>query len=121
MATIKQRKAAERMVENGGNASRAMREVGYSPATAQNPKKLTESKGFLELCDELGLTDDLIVNALVADIKNKPKNRKAELELAAKMRGRLAAESSVTVVTPIQVLINEYKLKENNEGEGEVT
>jgi hypothetical protein len=35
-----------------------MIEAGYSAATTHNPQKLTESKGFQELCDELGLTEN---------------------------------------------------------------
>lgn len=49
MATIKQKKAFNRVVENGGNVSRAMMEAGYSPATAKTPQKLTESKSWEEL------------------------------------------------------------------------
>lgn len=89
MATEKQKRAADNLVENGGNVSKAMRDAGYSPATAENPSKLTESKGFMELMDELGLTDNLIVNALVEDINMKPQNRTQELTLAVKMRGRM--------------------------------
>src|SRR6185312_4486113 len=44
--TLKQKLAVEKMVENGGNKSKAMLEAGYSPATAKTPQKLTESKGF---------------------------------------------------------------------------
>lgn len=48
----KQQKALGIMVENGGNASRAMIEAGYSPATAKNPDKLTASPTFQALLDE---------------------------------------------------------------------
>lgn len=89
MATIKQRKALDLMVENGGNASRAMIDANYSPATAHTPQKLTESIGFKELCDERGLTESFLVEALVSDIEEKPKNRKAELELGFKVIGKL--------------------------------
>ena len=89
MATIKQKRAFDKVVENGGNVSRAMIEANYSPATAKTPQKLTESIGYQELCEEYGLTDGLLVGALVSDIKNKPKNRKAELELGFKIKGRL--------------------------------
>jgi hypothetical protein len=89
MATVKQEKALGKMVENGGNVSRAMRDVGYSDNTAKTPQKLTKSVGFIELCEEKGLTDDLLVNALVEDIKEKKGKRKAELELGFKIRGRL--------------------------------
>lgn len=46
MTTIKQKQAIKKMVENGGNASKAMRDVKYSKNTAKTPKKLTESKGY---------------------------------------------------------------------------
>lgn len=89
MATIKQKKAIEKIVENGGNISRAMMDVGYSKNTAHSPSKLLDSKGFMELMEELGLTDDLIIGSLVDDIKSKPGNRIAELQLAVKMKGRI--------------------------------
>lgn len=94
--TAKQRKAAENLIKNGGNVSKAMRDAGYSAKTAINPKKLTESKGFMELLDEYGLTESLIVTALVEDIKMKPQNRKAELELGAKLRNMLVDRKDIT-------------------------
>lgn len=42
--TIKQTKAIAKLVENGGNVSKAMREAGYSEAMAKNPQKLMRSK-----------------------------------------------------------------------------
>lgn len=89
MATEKQRDAVEKLVENHGNVSKSMREAGYDDTTAKNPKNLTESKGFAELLEEYGLTDELLVQALVEDIKEKKADRKAELELGFKVRGRL--------------------------------
>ena len=96
MATEKQKRAVNKIVENGGNVSKAMRDVGYSAETAKSPAKLTESKGFIELMDKLGLTDNLIVNALVEDINMKPQNRTQELTLAVKMRGRLVDRADIT-------------------------
>jgi hypothetical protein len=66
-----------------------MREVGYSSNTAKTPQKLTNSVGFIELCEEKGLTDSLLIDALVEDIKTKKGNRKSELELGFKIKGRL--------------------------------
>lgn len=96
MATQKQRKALEVMVENGGVASSAMVKVGYSKNTAKSPSKLTGSKGFQELLDELGLTESLIVKSLVEDIQLKPQNRKPELELGARIRGMLVEKTDIT-------------------------
>lgn len=59
MATEKQTKALENLVGNGGNVTKAMREAGYSEATANTPQKLTESKGWQELVEEY-LPDDLL-------------------------------------------------------------
>lgn len=60
MATTKQQAAIQKIVENRGKSvSSAMREVGYSPATAKNPKNLTKSKTWQQLMDEY-LPDDLL-------------------------------------------------------------
>lgn len=96
VATMKQRKAIVKLVENGGNVSKAMRDSGYSAETAKTPSKLTNSKGFIGLCDELGLTEDFLVGALKEDIVVKKANRKPELELAFKIRGRLKDTIDVT-------------------------
>lgn len=87
MATAKQRRAVNKLVETGGIVSKAMEAAGYSKKTAKTPDKLTKSVGFKELCEECGLTDELILQSLVDDIKGKPRNRKPELDLAAKIKG----------------------------------
>ena len=91
MATAKQKRAVEKMVENGGKdnpqpVGEILREVGYSEAIAKNPQKITESKGFKKLLDEY-IPDDLILTALREDILNKPEKRLGELALAAKLKG----------------------------------
>lgn len=60
MATMRQKKAIELVVENHGNISKSMREAGYPDITAKNPKNLTESKAWLELVDQ-GLPDDMLL------------------------------------------------------------
>uniref|UniRef100_A0A6H1ZC80 Terminase n=1 Tax=viral metagenome TaxID=1070528 RepID=A0A6H1ZC80_9ZZZZ len=52
MATVKQKKAVKKLVENGGNVSKAMEAAGYTKATAKTPQKLTESKGYAEILGE---------------------------------------------------------------------
>lgn len=96
MATELQKKALDRLVENRGNISKSMREAGYDDTTAKNPKNLTDSKGFKELCEEYGLTDELILKSLADDINAKPQNRKAELELGAKIKGMLTDKLDLT-------------------------
>ena len=95
MTTLKQELALEKIVENGGNVSQAMRDVGYSEASVNNPSCLTKSKGFLELCEKKGLTDDLLIDALLEDIKEKKGNRRAELELAFKIKGKLINKQDI--------------------------
>lgn len=95
MPTYKQKRALDNIVETGGNnIGKAMMDAGYSKATAHTPQKLTEAPGFLQLCEERGLTDDLLVDALVEDITEKKGNRKAELELGFKVKGRTGQEES---------------------------
>ena len=89
MATELQKKAFSVLVGKGGKISEAMREAKYNENTIHSPKKLTESKGFQELLDEAGLTDEFLNNALYDDIKAKKKNRKPELELAYKLKNKL--------------------------------
>lgn len=59
MATIKQKLAAEKTMENNGVVSKSMKQVGYSPNTAKNPKVLTESKGWKELMEKY-IPDNLL-------------------------------------------------------------
>jgi len=96
MATRKQKLAVDKLVGNGGNVTKAMRESGYSENTLHTPSKLLDSKGFLELMDEYGLTDDLLIKSLVDDIRAKPSNRTQELTLAIKMRGRIIDRQDIT-------------------------
>jgi hypothetical protein len=95
MATERQKLAVDKIIENRGNVSRAMLEVGYSPATARNPKNLTDSDGFKELM-ETYLPDDMLLRALSDDIEKKEGNRKAELELAFKIKGRMTEKHDHT-------------------------
>lgn len=50
--TIKQEKAFNELVGNGGNVNKAMLDAGYSEATAHTPQKLTDSEGFKLLADD---------------------------------------------------------------------
>lgn len=92
MASIKQQKAIQNAVENGGNVSRAMIDAGYSPATAKNPSKLTHSKAWADVM-EAYLPDDMLLRALADDIEKKEGNRKPELELAFKLRGKMVEKT----------------------------
>lgn len=48
---LRQKKAIQTLVEKGGSVGSAMREAGYSPKTALNPKKLTETQAFKDIVD----------------------------------------------------------------------
>ena len=69
MPTIKQEKVFNKIVENRGNISKTMREVGYSEKTAKNPKNLTESKGWQELLNTI--KDEPLLNRLNEIALNK--------------------------------------------------
>ncbi len=56
----KHKRVVKRVIENGGNVTKAMREEGYSEAYVHNPQKLTGSKSFKELMDEFLPEDELV-------------------------------------------------------------
>ena len=93
MATRRQRKAVDKMVENGGMVIQAMKDAEYSPNTYHTPSKLTQSKGFKEICEENGLTHNLITKSLVEDIEKKPQKRLGELGLGAEILGMRKQDS----------------------------
>jgi hypothetical protein len=90
MATERQNTAVKELSENIGNGKsmgEIMKVAGYSKITAKTPQRLTESKGFKQLCNEAGLTDNMILRALAEDIKQKPRDRSKELAIACKVKG----------------------------------
>lgn len=104
MSTLKQKLAFKEITENRRPVSVAMRKVGYSHNSAVKPQNLTESKGWKELCEQAGLTDEFLLDALHEDIEKKPQNRKPELELAFKVKGRLK-ENEIGNQTVIQNIV----------------
>ena len=70
MATIRQKMAAKKVLENNGVVSTAMLSAGYSPNTAKNPQMLTNSKGWAELMDSM------LSDAKLAAVHNKLLNKK---------------------------------------------
>lgn len=109
MATIKQKKALDNLVGNGGNVTQAMLAANYSPATANTPQKLTESVGFKKLLEERGLTETFLLDALVEDIEKKPQNRLGEMRLASEIlninKGEESKGNTMVVVLPGAVQI----------------
>lgn len=68
MASLKQKRAVALMVENGGNASKAMRDAGYSHETAKNPDKLTKSLGFKSIAQSI---PDVLLSERHLELLNK--------------------------------------------------
>lgn len=83
------------MVELGMNQGEAMKYAGYSKSIQMVPSKVTKTKSFLEVCNENGLTDDRLTAFLNEDIEAKKGNRKGELELAFRIKGRLQPDIQV--------------------------
>ena len=96
MATERQKIAIDKVIENRGNVSKAMKEAGYTAASAKNPSNLTDSKAWAELMD-IYLTDDMLLRALSDDIEKKEGSRKGELELAYKLKGRMTEKQEVKI------------------------
>ena len=140
MATIKQKKAIDKIVENHGNISKSMLEAGYDPTTAKNPKNLTESKAWGELVTEK-LKDTKLLEVLnegleatkqqgVGGMAIGMKGEKVEsmghtdvivpdyavrhkyLETGLKLKNRFPKEQSGNII-PIQININEDRSEFN--------
>lgn len=87
--TKRQRLAVSKILENKGPVGKALREVGYSEGIATNPRLVTESKGFQQVMQTMGLTEELLTSCLVEDIHRKKDNRLGELTLGFKLHGKL--------------------------------
>lgn len=132
MSTTKQREVFKKMVENGGNMGKIMREAGYSEAMAKNPHKITQSKGFREILEQYGLDDvtlfkkhkELLESKKIIRTFNKdglkieteeinPIVAKA-LDMAYKVKGLYAPEKMVAMVggvASISQLLDELEEK----------
>lgn len=108
--TLRQQKAIQNVMENKGIVSKAMRDAGYSPKTAKNPKVLTESKTWERLMEK-HLPDKLLVKKhkellkiprtirhfkkgeLETEIEELDSNAiKAGLDMAYKLKGKYAGD-----------------------------
>ena len=86
--TVKQKLVASKLIENGGNISKTMEQVGYSKATARNPQKLTNSKGWQELLDKFLPDDKLERQLLNRYYIQRPQTDLLALEPKPDARGR---------------------------------
>jgi len=95
MSTELQKELAEAIVINKSlpvykrkNKTDLLVSTGYSPKTASTEaKQILESKGVKDALRDMGLTEELVITALVEDIKNKPSKRFLELSLGAEILG----------------------------------
>ena len=95
MPTFKQKLAYKKIVENGGNISKGMKEAGYSNATAKTPAKLTDSNGWNELVENY-LDDDKLLKLHKKLLRYNPKSETSNnprialnaLDLAYKVKGK---------------------------------
>jgi len=104
MARVKPRikKVFEKVLENGGNVTQAMRDMKYSEATINNPKNVTETKSWEELLKEIpetklievlneGLNATMVKTSFTEPDKKLPDYaiRHKYLETGLKMKGKL--------------------------------
>jgi len=101
--THRQKKLVGEIIKNKGSLKKSMLNAGYSSTTARVPQIIMEGEGFKMLCRQRGLTEEFLVQALVQDIEEKPRNRKPEIELGAKMLGLLTDKREVKEDTTVEV------------------
>ena len=107
MATIKQKKAAQKVFVEGKSISKAMKEVGYSDQTAKNPKNLTESKGWKELL-EFYFPDEFLLEEHKKNIKqDKDKGAKNKaIDMAYKLKDKYPKEQGEIDAGDFKIVIS---------------
>lgn len=108
--SIRQKLVAQKVVENRGNVSKAMKEAGYSDAYASNPQQFKASKTWEELLEEY-LPDDLLTKVALEGlfakrIQTSPTEgdrevedyavRQRYLETSLKMKGKIIDKKDLT-------------------------
>ena len=89
--TKKQKDTFEKVINESKSVHSAMKEV-YKSTTAENPKTLTQSKGWNQLLEEY-ISDDELAKVHKGLLKNKDwRARDAGLEKGYKLKGRYAPE-----------------------------
>ena len=127
MTSIKQRKVAKSIIEGNDNVSQAMVEAGYSVKTAHNPHKIIKSKGFRELMEQMGISDEKLAQrlnegldatkAVVMGVKSEESfvdiqpdyvTRHKYIETSLKLKGHTIDKPSTNVYQLIQEQKNHY-------------
>ncbi len=104
MATKRQLLAFNKMVENGGNVSAAMREAGYSDAMSHNPQKLLQSKAWQELSAEILPMEELIKSVRGLVDSDNMSIRAKGLDMAFRLRGMYRMHKSTPLHDPLDDL-----------------
>jgi len=121
MATQRQRQAAKNVVENGGIVSRAMIDANYSPKTAKNPEKLTNSKGWQELMSKhlpdsalakkhrelLNKREYITIDGESEDVGPETQAVSKALDMAYKLKGKYVNEDNQSNKTLIVMISGE--------------
>ncbi len=115
MATLKQKLVIPKIIEHRGNVSRAMKDVGYSEASAKNPSNLTRSKGWQELMEKY--LPDKHLSARHREFLDAPR------QIRTYKKGDLVSETEETDPSAVKALDMAYKLKGryNSDSEGNKT
>ena len=80
---------------------RALIRAGYDKNSAHNANKIMNGEGFKKelnaIYENAGLTEELLVESLVYDIKGKPLNRLGELKLGTDLKGMTKKEVDLNI------------------------
>ena len=107
MPTFKQEKVAElRTLHPDWSKIKVLRMAGYGASIKSWSGRTYNSKGVREALAKWGLVEGLVAKSLVADIKQKPRRRYNELNLAADILGMkkyaTLPPSNIFIITPEQ-------------------
>ena len=126
MATALQENLAKEIVKNTRrkkplNKGQLVELGGYSKTVAiAKPEVILSQKGVKDSLRKLGLTEELITNALVEDIAEKKGNRVRELALGADILGMTEEDKGGDKTFNItQIIINGNPRDKSNEETGD--
>ena len=125
MATTKQIKAVKEIAENNSSVRQAMKKAGYK--TFNRTPNLTQSKGFRELMEQIGISDEKLAQrlnegldatkAVVMGVKSEESfvdiqpdyvTRHKYIETSLKLKGHTIDKPSTNVYQLIQEQKNHY-------------
>jgi hypothetical protein len=126
---VKQRNVFKKVMNEGKSVTVAMREEKYAEATIENPKNVTESKGWQQLMEQYlpdeelakvhqeGLKAVRIHSSMTEPdrIENDYAVRHKYLDTAYKLKGAYAPEKSVNLNVELKANLSEEKIDEINQ------